>query len=236
MSIIRSLCRGALVLGAAALPVVPAAGQTTPSRVAFGANLQGLKPQGEFAENVNFAGGLAGNVVYALDDAGIIALRADVGFLIYGSERYRVPLGGGPLGLINVDVNTTNSIFHGGVGLQLLAPGTTVRPYANATAGFSYFSTSSSATGSGNDEPFANSTNYSDAGFAWTAGGGLYVPLRAGNTRIQLDLGATWMDNGSREYLRPDGITFENGGVQLNPVRSQAQALRFHLGIIVPLH
>jgi hypothetical protein len=209
--------------------------QAGPSRVAFGAALQGLKPQGEFAENVNFAGGLAGNVVYALDEAGIIALRADVGFLIYGSERYRVPLGGGPLGLINVDVNTTNSIFHGGVGLQLLAPGPTVRPYANATAGFSYFSTGSSVSGSQQDTPFASSTNYSDLGFAWTAGGGLYVPLRAGSTRIQLDLGATWMDNGSREYLRSDGITFEAGGVQLNPVRSQAQALRFHLGIMVPL-
>jgi hypothetical protein len=227
-----------LVIAAALLAVLPpvvARAQTTPSRVAFGAALQGLKPQGEFAENVNFAGGLAGNVVYALDEAGIIALRADVGFLIYGSERYRVPLGGGPLGLINVDVNTTNSIFHGGVGLQLLSPGRTVRPYANATAGFSFFATSSSVSGSQQDTPFASSTNYSDGGFAWTAGGGLYVPLRAGSTRIQLDLGATWMDNGSRDYLRPDGITFAGGGVQLNPVRSQAQALRFHLGIAVPL-
>src|SRR5690606_9604648 len=86
-----------------------------PSRTSIGFALLGLKPQGEFADNVNFAGGLGGNIVFALDPQGIIALRADLGYMLYGSERYRVPLGGGPLGLINVDVNTTNNIVAGGV-------------------------------------------------------------------------------------------------------------------------
>jgi hypothetical protein len=206
-----------------------------PGRAAFGIALQGLKPQGDFAENVNFAGGIGASFTYALDPQGIIAFRADLGYLVYGSERYRVPLGGGPLGLINVDVRTTNNIALGGVGLQLLAPGRTVRPYANATAGFSSFFTNSSVQGTGNEEAFANSINSSDGGFAWTAGGGLYVPLTVGTTPMQLDFGVRWLDNGEREYLRPDGITFENNGVQLNPVRTQAQALQFHLGLTFPL-
>ncbi len=69
----------------------------------------------------------------------------------------------------------------------------------------------------------------------WTAGGGFYVPLSVATTPVQLDFGVKWIDNGPREYLRPDGISFENNGVQLNPVRSQAQALQFHLGLTFPL-
>ena len=97
------------------------------------------------------------------------------------------------------------------------------------------FTTGSSVAGTDQESPFASSTNYSDAGFAWSAGGGLYVPIAAGASRVQLDLGLRWVDNGSREYLRPDGITFEGNAVQLNPVRSQAQALQFHLGVTVPV-
>jgi hypothetical protein len=205
------------------------------SAAAVGIALLGLKPQGDFAEQINFAGGIGGSFLYGLDPQGIISLRVDLGYLLYGSERYRVPLGGGPLGLINVDVNTTNNIVVGGLGLQLMQPGPTVRPYANATAGFSYFFTSSSVTGTQQETPFASSTNYSDGGFAWSAGGGLYVPLRAGSSNIQLDLGAKWLDNGRREYLRPDGITFVGSDVQLNPVRTEAPGLQFHLGIVIPL-
>jgi len=206
----------------------------TPSRWAFGVSLLGLAPQGEFAENVDFAGGLGGSALYRLDQRGIVAFRAELGFLVYGHERYRTPLGGGPLGLIRVDVNTTNSIVAGGVGLQLMTPGTGVRPYALATGGFSHFFTSSSVEGRDNTEPFASSTNYEDGGLAWTWGGGLYVPLSSRGNPVNLDLGIRWIDNGSREYLRDDGITFEGGGVQLHPVRSEAKGLQFNLGLTVP--
>jgi hypothetical protein len=227
-----------LLLGLAALvTALPVAAQRADSdaSAAVGISLLGLKPQGDFATNVNFAGGIGGNFLYGLDPQGILSLRVDLAYLLYGSERYRVPLGGGPLGLINVDVNTTNNIVTGGVGLQLFQPGPTVRPYANATAGFSYFFTTSSVAGTQQQEAFASSTNYSDGGFAWSAGGGLYVPLRAGSTNIQLDLGAKWLDNGRRDYLRPDGITFVGSDVQLNPVRTEAPGLQFHLGIVIPI-
>lgn len=226
-----------LLAGAALIAVAPADAQRRrrsdnsmlEPRGAAGIALLGFAPQGEFAENVHSAFGLNGHGLLRLDPQGIVALRADLSYMIYGSERYRAPLGGGPLGLISVDVNTTNNILLGGLGLQLMAPGPTVRPYALATAGFNYFFTTSSAEGSNNSDAFASSTNYDDGGFSWTAGGGLYVPL--GRTGVNLDLGARWVDNGKRKYLRRDGITFANNQVQLNPVSSQAQGVQFTLGI-----
>lgn len=204
-----------------------------PGRFAVGGSLHGFAPQGEFAKNVDFAGGAGAHMLVRLDPQGVAAFRADLGFLIYGHESYRVPLGGGPLGLINIDVNTTNSIFDGGVGLQLMMPSRRVRPYGNVSAGFSYFVTSSSAEGSGNEESFASSTNYDDGGFAWTAGGGLYIPLSTGRTIVNLDIGVRWVDNGRREYLRDDGITFENNDVQLSPVRTEAKGILYMLGVTV---
>ena len=204
-----------------------------PYRLSVGGSVLGFAPQGDFAKNVDFAGGAGGHVLVNLDPQGIAAIRADLSFLIYGHERYRVPLGGGPLGLIDVDVTTTNNIFGGGIGLQLMAPSRTVRPYANVSAGFSYFVTSSSVEGSSSDESFARSTNHEDGGFAWTVGGGLYVPLRPGPSIVTLDIGARWIDNGERDYLRDDGITFEDGGIQLNPVSSEARGIQYMLGITV---
>jgi hypothetical protein len=208
-----------------------------PIRGAAGGSLVGLQPRGEFAENVNGAFGATGHFLHRLDPQGIIALRADLGFMVYGSEKYRTTLGSGPLGLITVDVNTTNSIARGGLGLQLMAPGASIRPYVNATAGFSYFFTESSVEGINNsNDDFASTTNYDDGGFAWTAGGGLYIPVGApkGNP-LNLDLGVTWIDSGRRRYLRDNGITFENNQVQLNPVESEAQGLMFTLGLSIAL-
>jgi len=204
-----------------------------PYRLSVGGSVLGFAPQGDFAKNVDFAGGAGGHFLVRLDPEGIAAIRADLSFLVYGHENYRVPLGGGPLGLIQIDVNTTNSIFAGGLGLQLMAPGPRVRPYANASAGFSYFVTSSSAEGTESNEAFASSSNYEDGGFAWTAGGGLYIPLYSRRTTVSLDLGARWIDNGERDYLREDGITFVNNEVQLNPVSSKAQGLQYMLGVTV---
>lgn len=206
-----------------------------PVKAHIGIAFQGLKPQQEFANNVHFAGGLGAHFLKPLDPQGIFAFRVDLGYLIYGSESYRVPLGGGPLGLINVDVTTTNNIVVGGVGLQAVTPGRTLRPYANVSAGFSYFFTGSSVAGTDQDSPFASSTNYSDGGLAWSAGGGFYIPLTQGSTPVQLDLGVRWLDNGSREYLRPDGITFVGNTVRLDPVRTDAPAVQFHLGVIFGL-
>jgi hypothetical protein len=199
-------------------------------RSAFGVSFLGLVPRGEFADNVDFAGGIGGHYLVSLDDRGVIGIRVDAGYMQYGHERRRTPLGGGPLGLINVDVTTTNNIALGGLGLQFMTPGRAVRAYANASAGFSYFFTESSVEGSDNSDAFASTTNYDDGGFAWTGGGGVYIPVSVRRTIVNLDLGVRWLDNGKRDYLRDDGITFENNEVRLHPVRSEARGVQFSLG------
>ena len=191
----------------------------------------GLAPSGEFANNVQFAGGVAVAGIVKLGSRGIAAFNVELGLLFYGIERYRMPLGGGPLGLIGLDVQTTNNILFGGIGLQLGYPGESIRPYGAASLGFSSFFTTSSVAGSSDIDSFANSTNYQDTGLAWNMGGGLYIPVSVRRKVVNLDLGVRWMDNGKRDYLRHDGITFHNNSVQLNPVRSEAKGLQVRLGV-----
>lgn len=172
----------------------------------------------------------------AFDEKGILALRLDAGFLIYGQTTNRQPLGGGALGLINVDVTTSNNIVYGGVGLQLMAPTGAFRPYASGSIGFSYFFTQSSIEGSSNNNtPFAETENFGDGGFTTMVGGGLYIPMRRGDKPISLDLGLQLHSNSDIQYLTKDGITVSSTTAPpvINPVRSAANFMTFRLGMSV---
>jgi len=188
-------------------------------------------PQGEFAENVNIAGGFGGGLLWKV--GGPFALRADLGVMIYGSERRRVPLGGGALGLISVDVTTTNSIFGGSIGGQVGVPGPTIMPYAGGLIGFSVFATTSSVEGSNStNEPFASSTNSSDGTFAKTAIAGLYIPVgRTGNVHLDLGVRHTWNGDNVRYLTRGDITEDVNGDVTITPRRTRADLLTVVLGL-----
>lgn len=191
-------------------------------------------PQGEFAENVSVAGGFGGGILWRV--GGLVGLRADLGVSIYGSDTRRVRLGGGALGLVNVDVTTTNTIFNGGLGAQVGVPGRTVSPYLGGMIGFSSFTTSSSVSGSNSsDEPFASSTNLSDGTFAKTVLGGLYVPIAGGKAMLDLGVRHTW--NGERvRYLTEDDISEDvNGDIVLSPRESRADLLTITLGVTLRL-
>jgi hypothetical protein len=216
----------------AALLIAPAtlAAQDAPSSVAIPVGLQLGLPQGEFAQNVNFAGGIGGGLLWKV--GGPVALRADLGFMIYGSETRRVPLGSGPLGLINVDVTTTNSIFGGSLGGQVGVPSAAIMPYLGGSIGFSAFTTSSSVEGSNsNNEPFASSTNSNDGTFAKTAFTGLYIPFGKGTALVDLGVRHTWNGENVR-YLTPGDISEDtNGNVVLNPRQTRADFLTVIIGI-----
>lgn len=222
------------LLALCALATRPLGAQASPpGRASFPIYLQGGLPQGDFAENVDFAGGLGGGLLFEMVPE--LALRAELGFLIYGNETRRVPLGGGALGLINVDVTTTNSIFHGGLGLQLGTPGERIKPYVGGLLGFSSFTTSSRVAGTNsNDEPFASSTNSSDGVFAQTALAGVYVPVGA---RTMFDIGVRHTWNGDRvRYLTRGDITEDvNGNVVLTPRETRADLLTITLGVTIRL-
>lgn len=199
---------------------------------AFPINLQLGIPQGEFAENVNLAGGFGLGGMWGLSEW--FALRGGLDFQWYGYDRRRVPLGGGALGLINVDVTTTNTIVGGLIGAQLGMPGNGIRPYAGGAIGFSNFSTVSQVSGSNSDDtPFASSTNESDNAFAKHAFAGLYIPVGKGGSSF--DIGARYTWNGeSVRYLTPGDITEDaNGNIILSPNNTRADLLTVVIGLTI---
>jgi hypothetical protein len=206
------------------------------SRAFAGIHLMVAQPLGEFDDYIDWGGGIGGELLYAFDSQGAIGLRANLGIMIYGHETKRVPLSE-TLGRIRVDVSTSNNIFVFGIGPQVMLPSGTVRPYLNGTAGLSYFFTRSSVEGSSDLEPFASSTNFDDATFAWAAGGGLYIPLRKGRKNpLSLDIGAQYHANGEARYLREGSIQEDGtGNVFIDPIRSQTNLITYRLGITVGL-
>ncbi|MBM3907448.1 MAG: hypothetical protein FJ363_05110 [Gemmatimonadetes bacterium] len=205
--------------------------QDLPRSIALGGSVHYGAPQNEFASNVNAAWGVNGFVGWRLGESPLY-LRADLGYDNYGWRTRRVPLGGGALGLISVDVSTTNNIFNGGIGLQAGAPGPHLTPYAGGSIGFASFVTSSSVSGSDqfDNDPFASSTNYSDGTFAKTLYGGLYVPLTKNG--LALDLGVRYHWNGEARYLTERDITFDaNNDPVLRPRFSRADLLTFQIGV-----
>lgn len=193
-------------------------------------------PSGEFKNYVHVGGGLTGFAAVKLDPEGALSLRLDGTFLIYGSETRRVPLGGGALSLVTVDVTTSNTIFSMNLGPQLTATRGPIRPYALGGVGFSYFWTGSSVSGTEHSRPFASSTNFGDATLALRAGGGVWLQVGHGRTPLWLDLGAQYVRNGRVSYLREGSITFDAlGNAAYSPIRSETHLWLIHLGGAVGL-
>ena len=203
-----------------------------PPRFFGGAELIYAAPQGDFHDYVKRGWGGAGHFIYALDPAGIFTLRAEGGILNYGNERERGCISTTIGCRILVDVTTSNNIFFLGVGPQLMAPTGRFRPYVNGTAGLSYFSTQSSVEGTYTNETFASTTNFKDAVFATTAGGGFYIPMNYGGTRFSIDVGAKYHWNGKTRYLREGSITdLPDGTIEFTPIESRTDMLVYHLGV-----
>ena len=207
-----------------------------PSRAFASVYLMAAQPLGEFNDYIDWGGGIGGALLYSFDRQGAIGLRLDAAYLIYGHETKRVPLSPS-LGRIRVDVNTSNNILVLGLGPQVMLPTGSIRPYLNGTVGMSYFFTQSSVEGSADFEPFASSTNFDDAIFAWTAGGGLYIPLRKRQRHsLSLDIGAQYHANGEARYLREGSIQEDGTGeIYFEPIRSQTSLLTYRLGVTIGL-
>jgi hypothetical protein len=215
-------------------PVVSAADATTFA----GGDLIYAAPQGEFMNYVHGAVGVGGHFLQVLDTDGIIAFRADVSILTYGSRTVRQPLGGGALGLISADVTTSNNILNGGIGLQLMVPRGTVRPYLNGSLGFSYFWTQSEVAGSSSTNvPFASTQNFSDGGFSTAYGGGLYIPLGTKASPFTLDIGGQMHKNADIQYLTKSSITFTSSSAPptITPVRSAADFITWRIGVTIAI-
>ena len=201
-------------------------------RLNGGAAFTVAQPVHDFHDYVANGVGGAGHVLYRLGAEGAFGLRGDLGFLSYGHERRRVPILP-TTGRVTADLTTTNGIFWLGVGPQLMVPSGPVRPYANASAGFSVFTTNSTLKEPYSDEEIASTNNQSDFTWAAGAGGGVLVPVSRRLRNIAfLDLGARYHRNGRVRYLRKGGIVdLPNGTSRLDVIDSPADLWTFHVGL-----
>jgi len=224
----RALRSTLIAVAVVIVPVAPLAAQG-----GLPVSLQVGLPQGEFKENVSIAGGFGFAGIFPI--ATEFGIRAGLDFQIYGNETRRVPLGGGALGLINVDVTTTNAIVGGSIGAQIGLPDDRLKPYIGGMIGFSNFNTNSRVAGSNSDDqPFASSRNLSDNAFSKHVLAGFYFPMRNGSTLI--DIGARYTWNGeSVRYLTPGDVNEDpvTGDVILSANQTRADLLTVTLGVTI---
>jgi hypothetical protein len=242
----RSSDRGPLAAAAIALAALLAAAGTVraddpapePAKFRFGGAGALALPTGEFAEQIDVAGGLSGYALYGRPRSAF-ALRADASWLLYGTRTLERPVPGTG-GEVLEDVATTdNWIAQLSVGPQLMAPSGRVRPYANAFAGVSYFATTSqlvfprrvtvlAAPGVPpvvvGQDPFRTTTHRDDVIASYGGGAGVLVGLGQGGTA--LDLGVRYVGGGTVRYLVEGDAT--NGPAR----RSEGHVVEFRIGVV----
>ena len=202
-------------------------------RPAVGMNFLVGNPTGDFSEfvDIGYGGEFFGRI--PLEPEGLVSLRADMGFLIYGYESIRVCIDG--FGCrVQGQLQTSNGIFYGGIGPEVALPLNGMRPYVNAFVGFGYFSTSSSVEDPLGYENLFYTENLGDGTFSWGVGGGLEVNLHSGRVPIDLNLGLRYHDNGVVKYLTKGGILdHPDGSITLFPIVSEANLMSFRIGVTV---
>lgn len=194
------------------------------------------RPQGAFGRNVGLGYGLDGAYLLRLDEAGIWSLRVSAGIISYGDESRRTSLSESVGGRVLVDVKTNNYIAPMSIGPQLAWPSGWFRPYVNAGVGGQAFFTESHLEGTGDRTAFASTTNHSSFAPSWALGGGVYMPVYAGKTKVQLDLGMQYLNGGRTRYLAPGSITDLPGAqISVTPLESATHLVIVRFGARIGL-
>lgn len=238
-SVLRTVAIVVTTLASATRLAAPVGAQSTPAPSrpltgVFSGTVYGQvsDPQKDFGKNAGTGWGGGASGVLRIDKSSIINLRGDLSVLTYGSFNRRINFPGAG-GLVKLDLNTRNNIFSFVAGPQLLGPTGVFTPYASVLGGFSVFWTSSSLEGSDDTkEPFASSTNSSDAVLAYGAAAGAYIRVYNGARPIRLDLGARVLRHDNVSYLTDQRVreAFEQDRDPI-PVRGRADFVAYYLGV-----
>lgn len=189
------------------------------------------RPQGTLGRNIGLGYGISGAYLFRLDREGVWSIRADVGAVNYGNESKRSAFSETVGGRVQVRVRTTNYIVPMSLGPQVAWPSGPIRPYLNAGIGAQAFVTASDVEGIDDRLVIASSTNQSDAAITWAAGGGVYVPIVRGATRVQLDLGMRYVNGGRARYLAPGSIVDLPGGdMRISSFETSTRLVMLHVG------
>lgn len=194
-------------------------------------------PVGDFGSHVDLGGGTGFGAVLFLGENRLAGLRAEGGFLVYGTATDWRPFSR-TVPEVEVRVQTNNSIFTGGLGPQVYLGTGPIRPYIYGTVGFAYFATSTSISGEYEDDDIASTTNFDDFQLSLTGGGGLSVEVRGGRNPISLDLSVSYQHNGLTEYLIDGDANFRRtrgGGLRIDPIQSDANLMTYRVGVSVGL-
>lgn len=198
------------------------------ARSVLGLQFIWVEPQGEFGYVVEDGYGMSGHGVFNLSRQGIVGLRLDGTFIVYGHEHFSQPLSP-TIPRVWVDVTTDNIIGSGFIGPQITLGHGAVRPYVHGGFGFSYFATNSSVDGDPYHYYSLGSTNFDDLAPALTGGGGLYLAL---SRRVLLDMSAQYMHTGRVEYMREGGIYEDpDGSLWFEVLESEVSLWMWKLGV-----
>lgn len=190
-------------------------------------------PLGAFSDYVDDGFGAEFFGRFPLEPQGLVSLRAELGFLIYGYESKRVCFEG--VGCrVQARLQTTNNIFYGGIGPELGLPLDWVRPYVNASLGFGYFNTRSSLESLWGEEDLFSTENLGDGTFSVGVGWGLEMNVHRGRVPVAINLGARYHKNGTMEYLTEgDILDHPDGSITLFPIVSEANLITYRVGVTV---
>jgi hypothetical protein len=203
-------------------------------------NLMGAFPQGEFKQQINAGGGIAGGYTYGFfsDRALSLRLGVDGGFIIYGNES-RTELFSTTIPDVRVRVETSNNIVHYGLVGRVSTTFGAIQPYIEGKAGMSYFYTETRIKDIDrtDDQEIASSKNFDDTSTYTALGGGCLIPVytRAEkgkfNFRVNVDLRFLYWWGGETDYLKEGSIKRENGNVIYDVTRSKTDMTSVHLGV-----
>jgi hypothetical protein len=186
-----------------------------------GINLAIGIPTGDFAQNVDVAGGFDAFGTVNLGAGSPMALRFEGVYLVYGSDH-------------QFDLNTTYSIATLGFGPQVTLGEGPMRLYGFGTVGLSYISAYSSFRDGCGCYSYSQ-TDFSDWTSALQAGGGVLLTLGR-RSSVSLDLGVRSLYSGYANYVAPGDVQPQsNGDVIVYMSRARPNLIMVHLGVSVAL-
>jgi hypothetical protein len=230
----RAVVKSTLVLGGMFLVAGTAEAQRSEEPSGFvGVSFVAADPVGDFGLLVDQGFGLELAGGAPMTENGHLRIRGDLGVIVYGHERLNYC---GFTCRTGSDLTTTNSIVFGGIGPEFVFTTGNIEPYVHASAGLSYFVTSSSLDDNDGYGSYLETTNYSDVVFGVKYGGG--VRFRVGGHRrpVYLDFGVERHDNGIANFLTEgDIVDHADGSVTIFPNRSEADLMTFRFGVSIGL-
>lgn len=230
----HGVVKSTLVVGGLFLGAGSAEAQRPEEAMGFvGVSFVAADPVGDFGLLVDQGFGLEFAGSTPMTEDGHLHVRGDLGVIVYGHERLTYC---GFNCRTGYDVTTANSIVFGGIGPEVVFSTGKIAPYVHASAGLSYFVTSSWADDNDGYGSYDETTNFSDLVLGLKYGGG--VRFRVGGHRrpVYLDFGVDRHANGIANFLvKGDIVDHADGGVTIFPNRSEANLVTFRFGVSIGL-